>query len=302
MSTEKTALEALREKIAVDNPDEAEKPIKSEDASDETAEDESTGAESTDADTAEAEEGSDEELDEAKDALEASEDEEEKLKKEKAAAKTQKEKDRIQRRIDKEVAKSKALEAEIAELKAQLAAKTDEDGDKLTKADAEKLAKDLANQAVSENEFINICNKIADDGESLKGADGKPLGKEFMKRVNSMVEDIGAPLPHDMIYILNDLDNGAEVLNHLADDENIDEAEKIYAMPPARKAIALTKLSTKLAEAKVKIKPISKVPDPNKPLGAGARATKQLTDNMTTDEWIAARNQQIAQRRQARGY
>ena len=301
MATEKTALEQLREKILVNNPDdEVKTENKPADDTNEESDDDSSEDQNED-DTADdsSDDAGDEQVEGNEDEIEESEDKQKELEKEKKQAKDQKEKDRIQRKIDREVAKRKVLEEENASLKAQLEAKTAEDGDKLTKTDAEQMAKDIANQQITQKEFDDICNKIADDGGKILDKEGKTLGKQFVNKMNEMAKEIG-PIPPDMIYILGDLDNGSNILNYLADDDNIDEAEKIYAMPTARKAIALTKLSTKLSTPKPKA--ISKVPAPNTPIGAGARGHKQLTDNMSDKEWIAERNRQVAEKRAARGY
>lgn len=302
MSNEKSAIEKLREQIAVANADESDaKDVKDTSSSDDNEENSSEEDQDTtvESESEEASETPDADISDVEEDLEESEDKQKELEKQKSEAKNQKEKERIQRKIDREVAKRKVLEEEIASLKAQLEAKSAEDGGKLTQADAEKMAKEIANSAISEKEFTDTCNRIADEGEKLNGSDGKPLGKKFMDRVNEMASDIGA-IPADMIYILGDLDNGANVLNHLADPENVDEAEKIYHMPTAKKAIALTKLSAKLSAPKPK--PISKVPPPNQTLNSVAKGAKMLRDDMTDAEWIRARNEQILAKLSSRGY
>lgn len=297
--TEKSAIELLRERIAVTNTDDGNangvpnNENAAEDEDDDSGNDDSSVEDESNDD---AEDADDSQLEAKEDAIEDSEDKQKELEKEQKQAKDQKEKDRIQRKIDREVAKRKVLEEENEELKRQLEAKTSEDGDKLTKADAEKMAKDIANNAMSEKEFVDTCNKIADNGEKILDKDGKPLGKQFIEKMNDMAKEIG-PIPPDMIYILGDLDNGSNVLHYLANDDNIDEAEKIYAMNTARKAIALTKIAAKLSAPKPK--PISKVPAPNNPIGAGARGNKQLNDSMSDKEWIAERQRQLAEKRAA---
>lgn len=300
MSKEKSAIEQLRERIAVINTEDPNAngvtPESNED--DEGSED---AAEVEDVETTEAveTEDTDETLSENAEEIEESEDKQKELEKEQKQAKDQKEKDRIQRKIDREVAKRKVLEDENAELKRQLEAKNAEDGEKYTKEDAEQLAKELAKKSTDETEFANICNKIANDGEKIVGKDGKPLGKQFITNLTDMAAEVGA-IPPDMIYILGELDNGASILHYLASDDGIDEAEKIMGMSTHKKAIALTKISNKLSAPKPK--PISNVPAPNAPISSGARGGKQLTDNMTDKEWIEARRAQIAERQASRRY
>lgn len=232
------------------------------------------------------------EVEETEKEIEASENTEEALEAEKAAAKTQSEKDRIQRRIDREVSKRKKLEDENKELKAQLAAKEAE-GDKFTKEDVQKEAKRLASETRAQEEFDAACDRLA--------AAGDKADKDFGKKIQAMSEDIG-PIPSQMIGILDDLDNGGAVLAHLAN--NVDEAEELYKLSPARMALKLSKLSDKIAEeTKPKPKPVSKVPAPNEPLKGGRVADSSQLYNpeaakkMSDDEWIRKRNADVAQKR-----
>ena len=226
------------------------------------------------------------EVEENKEEIEASEKTEEQLETEKQEAKTAAEKARIQKRIDKEVAKRKVLETENAELKKQLAAKASEDGAKFTKEDVEAEAKRIADEKINEREFTNACNRLAD------GA--KKLDKEFDKKIQALSEDV-APLPGYMIGILDDIDNGAEVLKHFADNQDV--YEDIYTLNPVKMATAIAKLGTKLAaEAKPKPKPISKVPPPNDPVNGGVKTPINLSDKEPIEDWIKKRNAQVAER------
>jgi hypothetical protein len=222
--------------------------------------------------------------------VEASEKTEEQLEAEKQEAKTAAEKARIQKRIDKEVAKRKVLEAENAELKKQLAAKSAEDGAKFTKEDIEAEAKRIADEKINEREFTNACNRLAD------GA--KKLDKDFDKKIQALSEDV-APLPGYMIGILDDIENGAQVLKHFADNQDV--YEDIYTLNPVKMATAITKLGSKLAtETKPKPKSISKVPPPNEPVNGAAKTTINLSDKDPMEDWIRKRNLQVAERQAAK--
>lgn len=233
-------------------------------------------------------------VEENEEAIEASEKTEEELEAEKSAAKTQREKDRVQRRIDKEVAARKKLAEENAELKKLLAAK-EADGDKFTKEDVETQAERIASQKLAQKEFDAICDKLA--------ADGEKADEDFSKKIGVMSEDIG-PIPTQMIGILGDLDNGGAVLAHLAN--NVDEAEDIYKLSPARMSLKLVKLSQELAEAaKPKPKAQSKVPPPNNPIGGGGGSNlsqiynPEASKKMSDEEWIRKRNQDVLEKRKA---
>jgi hypothetical protein len=231
-----------------------------------------------------------EELIEAKEEqIEKSEKTEEELEIEKKEAQTQKEKDRIQRRIDKEVAKRKDLENRIKELETKLAAKDDE---VLTEEDVEKRAEEKAANKVIEREFIAACNRLADAANKID--------KDFKKKIDAIAEDIG-PIPGQMIGILDDLDNGGAVLSYLAN--HVDDAETIYALSPAKMAVELTKLSTKIINEKKPVhKDISKVPDPGESLGGGQNRTNSivLSDKDPMEDWIRKRNEQVARRNESK--
>lgn len=207
---------------------------------------------------------------------------EDELKAEKAEATTVAEKARIQRRIDKEVAKRKAVEDENKTLKAQLAAKPE--GEKvLTEADVDARA----NQKLLEKEFVDNCNKLA------KAA--TKLDPKFKEKIDELAADIGK-IPGEMIGILSDLDNGAEVLSHLTN--NPDEAEEIWTLPLAKMVQRLDRLSMKLEDAvKPKPKEISKVPAPIEG-GAGNSTVKNLDPSKakSTAEYVEIRNKQVAER------
>lgn len=211
---------------------------------------------------------------------------EEDLEREKQEAKTAAEKARIQKRIDKEVGKRKALENELAELRKQIAARDNDEEPKLTKEDIAAEAKKLAEQEINNREFTNACNRLAD---AAKKAD-----KDFDKKINQLSEDV-APLPGYMIGILDDLENGGEVLAHLA--SNLDEYEDVHTLTPIKMAVSLSKLSNKLIDAKkTPPKKISKVPEPLDKVKGNPKVQETLMDNEPMEDWIAKRNRQVAER------
>lgn len=282
--TEKSPAEIEREKIAVtsstDNPPKKEA---------EGAEGEETEGKEDEGDNKETDKEEAEDKDDEGESGEAAEDEIEKtpeqLAADKAKAKTKGEKDRVQRRIDREVAKRKTAEAERDALRAKVAANGE---GSLTKEEAEALAEDKAKEIVAKKEFETACNNL---NKAAIKAD-----KDFTNKVNEMAEDIG-PIPGAMIGILNDLENGGKVLAHLA--SNVDEAERLYALSPMKMAVELTQLSVSL-KAKEK-KPVSKVPAPNEAIhGSGRTQEVALNDKMSTDDWIAKRNADVARKRAVR--
>src|ERR1700722_7041254 len=188
------------------------------------------------------EETKQETLQENKEEIKESEKTEEQLETEKSEAKTVAEKARIQRKIDKEVAKRKTLEEENAALKKQLAEANEGKEGKYDEAEVEKRAETKAQQKQAEREFVDASNRLANAAEKLD--------KDFIKKIKQVAEDV-APIPGHMIGILDDLDDGAKVLAHLADD--VDEYERIIYLNPTKAAVELAKLEKKL-EKKPEVK------------------------------------------------
>lgn len=218
--------------------------------------------------------------------VEEVEDKIDELKDEKKEAKTQADKDRIQRRIDREVGKRKALEDEVKTLKAQLAAKPD-DEKVLTEDEVETRANRKALELKAQEDFVRDCNKLAKDATNLDA--------NFKKKVDAMAEDVG-PIPSQMIGILSDLDNGGAVLNYLTD--NVDEAEEIYALSPAKMGLKLAKIEEKLA--KKVVTRISKVPNPIDPVGGKGTTPETLTGKEPMEDFARIRAKQVEERRKAR--
>lgn len=271
--SEKNAAE--RETIAVTNNDkkeEVEAKGDDDDKSDNVDEDKKDDDEQDD------KEGEKEE-DEEGEKVEAKEDDPEKLKRTIT---------RLQKRLDKETGSKKDLKRELETAQKALEATGEE---RLTKADVEKEAKRIADAELIKRDFENACNRL--------DKEGKKLDKEFNKKIDAMAEDIG-PIPGMMIGILDDLDNGGAVLSYLAN--NVDEAEEIYPLSPAKMALKLSKISDKIIEAAKPKKQISKTPPPNDPVGGGVKIVTALSDKDDMDTWVRKRQVQIDEARRAGKY
>jgi hypothetical protein len=220
-----------------------------------------------------------------------------KLEQEKKDATSQKEKDRIQRRIDRLTAKSSALEKENAELKAKLAAKPDK---VLSEEEVETRANTKAQQISNEREFTNACNRLAEAATKVD--------KEFKKKIDSVVDELGGlqsgGMPPHMIHILDDMDNGGEVLSHLAND--IDTYEEVITLPMGKMASRLAKIATKIEEdkkaatKKPPIKDPSKVPNPPEQLRGGKQPVVAYNPKMSMNDYAAMRLKQKQQREERR--
>lgn len=220
--------------------------------------------------------------------------------KEKIAAKAKRKDDRMQRRIDTAVAQAKTAEAEIARLKAQLEADPDK---KLTAEEVESRAEAIAAKKVADREIADTQAKFQASCDKLQ-AEAKKVDKDFDAKVTDMATDFG-PIPAFMINVLDDFDNGGEVLAFIANDDDL--AEKIYSFKdrPARMTKELVEISNKLAEAKKKPKKqISKVPDPITPVKGSRVASTAITeaDTKNMDNYVAKRQKQMLEKRQLKGF
>ena len=217
--------------------------------------------------------------------------------KEKLEAKTNRKQERMQRRIDKAVAAQKAAETELERLKAQLEANPDQ---KLTAEEIERQAQALADKKAKEKELADLDAKFKKECDALQKAANK-ADKDFDTKIHDIAEDIG-PIPSFMIGILNEMDNGGEVLAHIANDDEL--AEEIWEMRPTKMTKKLVEISAKLEEAK---KPprrqISKVPDiaPVRPNRVVSNTITEA-DAKNMDVWVRKRQAQMAEARKAKGF
>lgn len=219
---------------------------------------------------------------------------------EKQAAKAQRKADRMQRRIDEATAARKAAEAEVAKLKAQIEADPDK---KLTAEEVERLAEEKAAKRLAErqaqemqDQFDAACEKLAKDATNVD--------KDFNQKINDIAANFG-PIPSFMIGVLEDLENGGEVLAYIANDEDVAEEIYSHAKKPAKLAKELVAISNKLLEAKKpKPKQLSKVPDPVKPVGGTRVISNTITeaDTKNMETYVAKRQRQMAERRKAQGF
>jgi hypothetical protein len=132
--------------------------------------------------------------------------------------------------------------------------------------DVEKAAERL----VEQREFNARVAKVISAGESEYDKD------DFTKKCN-LIADIGGQAVPDFMKIVTDSDmvaDGHKVIAALAEDP--EEAERVLSLNPVKMALALTKLSEKLA--KPVAKQHSKVPAPVDPVNGAARTSSRLDD------------------------
>ena len=249
----------------------------------------------------EEDEGEDEEEAEVKKGEEETEEQKkEREAKEKIAAKAQRKQDRMQRRIDAAIADKKNAEAEIAKLRAQIEANPDQ---KLTPEEVERLADEkaaakLAAKQIKDTQdaFDAACEKLAKEASKID--------KDFEAKVNDMAADFG-PIPSFMIGVLEDLENGGEVLAFIANDDDVAEEIYSHAKKPTRLTAELLKISNKLLDAKKpKPKKLSAVPDPVKPVKGTRVISNTITeaDTKNMESYVAKRQRQMMEKRKLQGF
>lgn len=205
--------------------------------------------------------------------------------------KLKRENDRLKKRINKITAESAHTKTQLEQALASLQTKADDPEAKFTKTDIEREAAKLAKEQVLQEQFNSAC-------DSLNKAANK-IDKDFDTKVRAMTDEVGKLIPSEMIGILADLENGGEILAHLAN--NPDEFEDLVDLPIARMTKRLVKLEDKLIESKKpKPKPISKVPDPPKPVNGNSKNPDQLTGNESMEEFVRIRARQAEARRKAK--
>lgn len=212
---------------------------------------------------------------------------------EKQIEKLEKTINRLQKRVGRTNSEKEAIAKQLSDAQAALASKVEE-GKGLSEEEVERRANLKAEEKAIEREFTKAVQTL---NKNATKAD-----KDFPSKIKELTEDI-APIPGAMIGILEDLDNGGEVLAHLADNPDI--YEEIYELPPLKMATRLSKLGDKLAEeTKPKPKKISKVPDPISVIKGAEKSPTILPANPTKnmDEFVRMRNKQAAERRKARGF
>lgn len=147
--------------------------------------------------------------------------------------------------------------------------------------DVRTLAQQEATKMVAEQRFNESCNKVY--------AEGAKEFPDFDAAIRNL-QMVG--VNRDFLELATTADAGAKLLHHLGSD--LDEAARILSLPPVQMARELTKLEIKLGQPAAK--PVSKAPEPIKPLGSGGVAESGLRDDLSADEWMRRRNEQLRRR------
>ena len=146
------------------------------------------------------------------------------------------------------------------------------------RAEERTIAQQLKEQeraAKAQEKFVNNLQSKADQFENFDQVAG---GHPYMS--------------NDMYEIILESDKGPELAYHLG--SHLDEAERIYSLPPIMQARELTKLEAKIETANPK--KATSAPDPIVPIGSGGTVEKD-PEQMSGDEWAAWRYKQLEKKR-----
>lgn len=183
--------------------------------------------------------------------------------------------DKVQKRIDKAIYEKHQARRELEQAKAEAAelrARFEQGESYHPPADdIQALVRQEAARMKEEESFNAACNKTHAEGV-----------KEFGASFDKAMTNLGlVGMPREFLEMVSEADYGARILAHLGGD--LDEAERIAALPPLKMARELTKLDIKLGSQKTK--QVSKAPPPITPVSGKSGGSKSPAD-MTDAEYM----------------
>lgn len=132
-----------------------------------------------------------------------------------------------------------------------------------------------------QHEFDAACNTAYEAGKSA-------FGDDFDGAVANL-QSVGA-MNRDMLDLIVATDDPAKVLYELGSDP--DKAASILALPPAKRAVEIAKLSV-APQAKKTPTPLSNAPRPVTPIDGSARTSAEPSDNDSDEVFFAKREAQL---------
>lgn len=192
------------------------------------------------------------------------------------------------KRIDDLTREKNEAKRRADELEQQLRSAKGAKGDEAPEIDLEKEIDRRAAEKAAVQRFNDRCNDVFQTG--------KKEFPDFELTVERINRDLGT-LPLDTLAALLEVDAPHKVLHHLGSDLN--EAARVLSLPPLKQAMELARISANLIA--VPTKAGTKAPPPITPrVGGSARGEPDLySEKMTTDEWMAEREKQLAAKRKA---
>lgn len=210
--------------------------------------------------------------------------------------------DRRTRQLAEERAARQALERQLADLTNKdqqrnnyTSSQVDSEPLTLTR---EQLAEMVKAEAQKLAPSLNEQNATVDKRKSVVQSLATTWGQERFDELSSDLDDAFGGLtdssgrPKPAIEAVFDADRPADLIEYLADPDHSDEAEAIARMNPVQAGKAIARLEDKIQAAKAKGKPQpSKQPPPLESV-RGQGGVSNGPDPSNTKAWIAWRNEQ----------
>lgn len=142
----------------------------------------------------------------------------------------------------------------------------------------------LAQQIAQEQALNEAANRTYAAGKA-------EFGNDFDTAVQTLRQVSDLSKRPDFLEAVTALPNAHAVYHHLG--TNPDEAAHILSLTPVKMAIELASVAAKVGRPKAN----SKAPAPISPVGRTAAPSSDLSDDLSTAEWIARREAQLEKRR-----
>lgn len=157
----------------------------------------------------------------------------------------------------------------------------------MVKAEAQKLAPSLNEQNATVDKRKSVVQSLATTWGQERFDE---LSSDLDDAFGGLTDSSGRPKP--AIEAVFDADRPADLIEYLADPDHSDEAEAIARMNPVQAGKAIARLEDKIQAAKAKGKPQpSKQPPPLESV-RGQGGVSNGPDPSNTKAWIAWRNEQ----------
>lgn len=135
---------------------------------------------------------------------------------------------------------------------------------------------EVVNARLAERQFDDKCNEVYSSGKSEFSDFDSTLGNFQM---------LGG-IPQPVLEAVTQLPDAHKVLYALG--SNMDDAARIFSLPPIPMAMALARL----ASSPVKSRPVSNAPPPIRPIDGTTKGTK-APEEMSSEEWMKWREDQL---------
>lgn len=177
------------------------------------------------------------------------------------------------KRLARAFHKARQKEQEADKLRQELARLRGERGPETPDAQVERLANERAEQIATQKQFNAQCTEVANAGNKAY--------PDFRAKMQAMWDGInGGYVAVPLVEAALEAGNAHAVLHWLG--SNLDEAERIAALPPSRQGAAVAKIAAKIAAPKVTA---SKAPPPIKPIVGRGKAEPNL-ETMPIEEFM----------------